>query len=63
MMKMLTNNMSPHTHAQALKPAWEQAAKALRGIVAVGAADCDTHKEVAGEYRVQVRGGREERGL
>ncbi|PNW80746.1 hypothetical protein CHLRE_07g328150v5 [Chlamydomonas reinhardtii] len=40
-------------HCKALKPAWEQAAKALRGIVAVGAADCDTHKEVAGEYRVQ----------
>ncbi len=40
-------------HAQALKPAWEQAAKALKGIVAVGAVDCDTHKEVAGEFRVQ----------
>ncbi|KAG2442054.1 hypothetical protein HYH02_009845 [Chlamydomonas schloesseri] len=40
-------------HCQALKPAWEQAAKALKGIVAVGAADCDAHKEVAGEFRVQ----------
>ncbi|EFJ45579.1 hypothetical protein VOLCADRAFT_105867 [Volvox carteri f. nagariensis] len=40
-------------HCQSLKPAWEQAAKALKGIVAVGAVDCDTHKEVAGEYRIQ----------
>ncbi len=44
---------------QSLKPAWEQAAKALKGIVAVGAADCDSHKEIAQEYRVQVPyGGR-----
>ncbi|GFR51819.1 hypothetical protein Agub_g14281 [Astrephomene gubernaculifera] len=40
-------------HCKALKPAWEQAAKALKGIVAVGAIDTDAHKEVGGEYRIQ----------
>ncbi|KAG2496699.1 hypothetical protein HYH03_005115 [Edaphochlamys debaryana] len=51
---MLTEFYAPWCgHCQSLKPAWEQAAKALKGIVAVGAADCDAHKEIAQEYRVQ----------
>ncbi|GLI71386.1 hypothetical protein VaNZ11_016579 [Volvox africanus] len=40
-------------HCKSLQPAWEQTAKALKGIVAVGAVDADTHKELAGEYRIQ----------
>eukprot|EP00878_Enallax_costatus_P001518 GHUV01001669.1.p1 GENE.GHUV01001669.1~~GHUV01001669.1.p1 ORF type:complete len:459 (+),score=78.64 GHUV01001669.1:164-1540(+) len=40
-------------HCQALKPAWEQAAKALKGIVNVAAVDCDEHKSLAGEHGVQ----------
>lgn len=40
-------------HCQALKPAWEQAAKALKGIVNVAAVDCDEHKSLAGEYGIQ----------
>lgn len=40
-------------HCQALKPAWEQAAKALKGIVNVAAVDCDEHKSVAGEHSIR----------
>eukprot|EP00879_Flechtneria_rotunda_P008753 GHRR01009167.1.p1 GENE.GHRR01009167.1~~GHRR01009167.1.p1 ORF type:complete len:415 (+),score=150.40 GHRR01009167.1:625-1869(+) len=40
-------------HCQALKPAWEQAAKALQGIVNVAAVDCDEHKSIAGEHGIQ----------
>ncbi len=52
--------LSVHTRRspQALKPAWEQAASALKGIVAVGAIDADAHRGMGSEYRVQVgRGG------
>jgi protein disulfide-isomerase A6 len=40
-------------HCQQLKPAWEQAAKALKGIVNVAAVDCDEHKSVAGEHGIR----------
>lgn len=40
-------------HCQQLKPAWEQAAKALKGIVNVAAVDCDEHKSIAGEHGIQ----------
>lgn len=40
-------------HCQALKPAWQQAATALKGIVNVAAVDCDEHKSIAGEHGVQ----------
>lgn len=40
-------------HCQALTPAWEQAAKALKGIVNIAAVDCDEHKSIAGEHGVQ----------
>eukprot|EP00883_Tetradesmus_obliquus_P011814 jgi/Sobl393_1/4620/SZX79247.1 len=40
-------------HCQQLKPAWEQAAKALAGIVNVAAVDCDEHKSIAGEHGIR----------
>lgn len=40
-------------HCKSLAPAYEQAAKALKGIVAVGAVDADTHKSLGGEYGVR----------
>lgn len=40
-------------HCKQLAPAWEQAAKALKGIVGIGAVDCDVHKDLAGETYVQ----------
>jgi len=42
-------------HCQQLKPAWEQAAKALAGIVNVAAVDCDEHKSIAGVQRALQR--------
>eukprot|EP00882_Tetradesmus_deserticola_P021966 GHRQ01023825.1.p1 GENE.GHRQ01023825.1~~GHRQ01023825.1.p1 ORF type:complete len:259 (-),score=75.64 GHRQ01023825.1:10-786(-) len=40
-------------HCQQLKPVWEQAAQALRGIVNVAAVDCDEHKSVAGDHGIR----------
>ncbi len=42
-------------HCKSLQPAWEQAAKALKGIVNVAAVDCDAHGSIAQEYGVKVR--------
>lgn len=57
----LITALSLHTRwslwsSQALKPAWEQTASALKGIVAVGAIDADAHRGMGSEYRVQVGG-------
>ncbi|PNH07753.1 Protein disulfide-isomerase like 2-2 [Tetrabaena socialis] len=53
---MLTEFYAPWCgHCKSLQPVWEQAAKALKGMVAVGAVDADQHKEVGGEYGVKVR--------
>ncbi|KAK9811676.1 hypothetical protein WJX72_008165 [[Myrmecia] bisecta] len=40
-------------HCKSLKPEWEKAAKALSGLVKVGAVDADQHKELGGEYGIQ----------
>lgn len=40
-------------HCKSLKPAWEQAAKAMKGIVNVAAVDGDAHGSLAQEYQVQ----------
>ena len=40
-------------HCKSLKPAWEQAAKALKGIVNVAAVDADAHNSLGQEYQVQ----------
>eukprot|EP00882_Tetradesmus_deserticola_P001203 GHRQ01001301.1.p1 GENE.GHRQ01001301.1~~GHRQ01001301.1.p1 ORF type:complete len:457 (+),score=199.58 GHRQ01001301.1:162-1532(+) len=40
-------------HCQQLKPVWEQAAQALKGIVNVAAVDCDEHKSVAGDHGIR----------
>jgi len=40
-------------HCQSLKPAWEQAARALKGIVNVAAVDANEHKSLGGQYGVQ----------
>lgn len=48
-------------HCKQLAPDWEKAAKALKGIVAVGAVDCDVHKDIAGVLHALMR-KREGRG-
>eukprot|EP00475_Leptophrys_vorax_P000642 TRINITY_DN10361_c2_g1_i1.p1 TRINITY_DN10361_c2_g1~~TRINITY_DN10361_c2_g1_i1.p1 ORF type:complete len:448 (-),score=40.14 TRINITY_DN10361_c2_g1_i1:43-1386(-) len=40
-------------HCKNLAPAWEKAAKALKGVVTVAAVDCDAHPSLAQEYGVQ----------
>ncbi|XP_056420166.1 protein disulfide-isomerase A6 [Hyla sarda] len=40
-------------HCQRLTPDWKKAATALKGIVKVGAIDCDQHKTVGGEYGIR----------
>jgi protein disulfide-isomerase A6 len=36
-----------------LAPEYKKAAKALKGVVKVGAVDCDEHKDLAGKFGVQ----------
>lgn len=40
-------------HCQRLAPEYQKAAKALKGIIGVGAIDCDVHKQLCGQYSVQ----------
>ena len=40
-------------HCQQLKPAWEKAAKALKGVVKVGAVDMDANPSVGSPYNVK----------
>ncbi|KAM4041854.1 protein disulfide-isomerase A6 [Anomaloglossus baeobatrachus] len=40
-------------HCQRLTPDWKKAATALKGIVKVGAVDCDQHKAIAGQYEIR----------
>ena len=40
-------------HCKQLKPEWEKAAKALKGVVKVGAVDADQYKQLGGQYGVQ----------
>mmetsp|Transcript_11681 Transcript_11681/g.21053 ORF Transcript_11681/g.21053 Transcript_11681/m.21053 type:complete len:470 (-) Transcript_11681:187-1596(-) len=40
-------------HCKALKPEWEKAAEALKGVVHVAAVDADEHKSLGGQYGVQ----------
>ncbi|XP_072042131.1 protein disulfide-isomerase A6 homolog [Amphiura filiformis] len=40
-------------HCKALEPEWDKAATALKGVVKVGAIDCDTHKSLPGQYGVR----------
>jgi len=40
-------------HCQQLTPEWKKAAKALKGIVKIGAADVDAHKELGGRFGIQ----------
>lgn len=40
-------------HCQRLTPDWKKAATALKGIVKVGAVDCDQHKEIGGQYEIR----------
>ena len=40
-------------HCKNLKPAWESAARALKGVVRVGAVDMTTDQEVGGPYNVK----------
>ncbi len=40
-------------HCKQLAPEWEKAAKALKGVIKVGAVDMDAHKEVGGPYNVK----------
>lgn len=40
-------------HCRSLTPEWKKAATALKGIVKVGAVDCDEHKEMAGQFGIR----------
>ncbi|XP_059081134.1 protein disulfide-isomerase A6 homolog [Tigriopus californicus] len=40
-------------HCKQLVPEYQKAAQALKGIVGVGAVDCDQHKSLCGQYGVQ----------
>jgi len=40
-------------HCKTLAPEWKKAAKALKGIVKVGAVDMDVHQSVGGPYNVR----------
>jgi len=40
-------------HCKNLVPEYQKAAKALKGIVGVGAVNCDEHKQLCGQYGVQ----------
>ena len=42
-------------HCKSFAPEYQKAAKALKGIIGVGAVDCDQHKSLCGQYGVQVR--------
>lgn len=39
-------------HCKNLAPEWEKAARALKGIVNVGAVDVDTHKSFGGRFGI-----------
>lgn len=40
-------------HCKSLAPEWKKAAKALKGVVSVGAVDMDVHGSVGGPYNVR----------
>ena len=40
-------------HCKSLAPEYKKAAKALNGIVGVGAVDCDVHKSLCGQFGVR----------
>jgi len=40
-------------HCKSFAPEYQKAAKALKGIIGVGAVDCDQHKSLCGQYGVQ----------
>jgi protein disulfide-isomerase A6 len=40
-------------HCKNLAPQYKKAATALKGVVKVGAVDCDVHKDIAAKYGVQ----------
>jgi protein disulfide-isomerase A6 len=40
-------------HCKTLAPEYQKAAKALKGIIGVGAIDCDQHKSLCGQYDVK----------
>eukprot|EP00759_Apiculatamorpha_spiralis_P040167 PhF_6_TR38834/c1_g1_i2/m.58075/K09584/PDIA6, TXNDC7; protein disulfide-isomerase A6 len=40
-------------HCKALAPEWEKAAKALKGIVRLGAVDADTHRSLGSQFGVE----------
>ena len=40
-------------HCKMLAPEWKKAAKALQGVVKVGAVDMDQHPSVGGPYNVR----------
>lgn len=40
-------------HCKALAPEYEQAAKALEGLVNIGAVDADTYKDLGGQYGIK----------
>ncbi|KAM3931411.1 protein disulfide-isomerase A6 [Leptodactylus fuscus] len=40
-------------HCQRLSPDWKKAATALKGVVKLGAVDCDQHKTLGGQYEIR----------
>jgi len=43
----------PGGHCKNLAPEWEKAAVSLKGLVKVGAINCDDEKELCGSYGIQ----------
>jgi len=40
-------------HCKSLAPEYKKAAKALKGLIGVGAVDCDVHKSICGQFGVK----------
>ena len=51
--EMSLSNFSRCGHCKSLAPEWKKAAKALDGIVKLGAVDADQHRDLGGRYQVQ----------
>lgn len=52
-MKLISLLLYLGGHCKSLAPHYKKAATALKGVVKVGAVDCDEHKDLAGKFGVK----------